>query len=41
MKDMDDINDDFGPTDVTIVIGANDVTKPETRIDASTPIHKP
>ena len=28
MKDMDDINDEFGRTDVTIVIGANDVTNP-------------
>ncbi len=26
MKDMDDINDEFGRTDVTVVIGANDVT---------------
>ncbi len=28
MKDMDDINDEFARTDVTIAIGANDVTNP-------------
>ena len=28
MKEMDDINDEFARTDVTIVIGANDVTNP-------------
>ena len=33
MKDMDDINDEFGRTDVTIVIGANDVTNPAARND--------
>jgi NAD(P) transhydrogenase subunit beta len=39
MKDMDDINDDFARTDVTIVIGANDVTNPAARNDPSSPIH--
>jgi NAD(P) transhydrogenase subunit beta len=39
MKDMDDINDEFGRTDVTIVIGANDVTNPAARNDSSSPIH--
>jgi H+-translocating NAD(P) transhydrogenase subunit beta len=39
MKDMDDINDEFGRTDVTIVIGANDVTNPAARTDPSSPIH--
>jgi len=39
MKDMDDINDEFGRTDVTIVIGANDVTNPAARNDPSSPIH--
>ena len=39
MKDMDDINDEFGRTDVTIVIGANDVTNPSARNDPSSPIH--
>src|ERR1700752_1802138 len=39
MKDMDDINDEFGRTDVTIVIGANDVVNPAARNDPSSPIH--
>jgi NAD(P) transhydrogenase subunit beta len=39
MKDMDDINGEFGRTDVTIVIGANDVTNPAARNDPSSPIH--
>ncbi len=39
MKDMDDINEDFARTDVTIVIGANDVTNPAARTDPSSPIH--
>jgi NAD(P) transhydrogenase subunit beta len=39
MKDMDDINDDFARTDVTIVIGANDVTNPAARNEASSPIY--
>ncbi|KMO83806.1 NAD(P)(+) transhydrogenase (Re/Si-specific) subunit beta [Mycolicibacterium chlorophenolicum] len=39
MKDMDDINDEFGRTDVTVVIGANDVTNPAARNDPGSPIH--
>ncbi|BBX75415.1 NAD(P)(+) transhydrogenase (Re/Si-specific) subunit beta [Mycobacterium shinjukuense] len=39
MKDMDDINDEFARTDVTVVIGANDVTNPAARNDASSPIY--
>lgn len=39
MKDMDDINDEFARTDVTIVIGANDVTNPAARNDQSSPIY--
>jgi NAD(P) transhydrogenase subunit beta len=39
MKEMDDINDDFSRTDVTIVIGANDVTNPAARNEPSSPIH--
>ena len=39
MKDMDDINDEFGRTDVAIVIGANDVTNPAARNDSSSPIY--
>ena len=39
MKEMDDINGEFGRTDVTVVIGANDVTNPAARNDPSSPIH--
>lgn len=39
MKEMDDINDEFARTDVTVVIGANDVTNPAARNDPSSPIH--
>ncbi|WP_375483338.1 NAD(P)(+) transhydrogenase (Re/Si-specific) subunit beta [uncultured Mycobacterium sp.] len=39
MKDMDDINDEFARTDVTLVIGANDVTNPAARNEPSSPIY--
>ncbi len=39
MKDMDDINGEFARTDVAIVIGANDVTNPAARNEASSPIY--
>ena len=39
MKEMDDINGEFSRTDVTIVIGANDVTNPAARQDSSSPIY--
>ncbi len=39
LKEMDDVNDEFARTDVTLVIGANDVTNPAARNDASSPIH--
>ncbi len=39
MKEMDDINGEFNRTDVSIVIGANDVTNPAARNDASSPIY--
>jgi H+-translocating NAD(P) transhydrogenase subunit beta len=39
LKEMDDINGEFTRTDVTLVIGANDVTNPAARNDASSPIY--
>ena len=39
LKEMDEINDEFSRTDVTLVIGANDVTNPAARNDPSSPIH--
>ena len=37
--DMESINDDFGTTDVSIVIGANDVVNPAAKEDKSSPIY--
>ncbi|MBF6356344.1 NAD(P)(+) transhydrogenase (Re/Si-specific) subunit beta [Nocardia higoensis] len=39
MKEMDDVNGEFSRTDVALVIGANDVTNPAAREDASSPIY--
>jgi NAD(P) transhydrogenase subunit beta len=39
LLDMDEINGDFLQTDVALVIGANDVTNPAARNDASSPIY--
>ncbi|MEU7218205.1 NAD(P)(+) transhydrogenase (Re/Si-specific) subunit beta [Nocardia iowensis] len=39
LKEMDDINGEFTRTDVALVIGANDVTNPAAREDASSPIY--
>ena len=39
LVEMDEINGDFPQTDVALVIGANDVTNPAARTDASSPIY--
>ena len=39
MKEMDDISGEFSRTDVTLVIGANDVTNPAARTTPSSPIY--
>ena len=39
LKEMDEINPEFETTDVTLVIGANDVTNPSAREDESSPIY--
>ena len=37
--EMDDMNSDLPQTDVALIIGANDVTNPAARSDASSPIY--
>ena len=39
LKEMDEINPEFETTDVTLVIGANDVTNPSAREDEGSPIY--
>jgi NAD(P) transhydrogenase subunit beta len=39
LKEMDEINGEFGRTDVALVIGANDVTNPAARTVADSPIY--
>src|SRR4029079_170425 len=39
LKEMDDINPEFARTDVSLIIGANDVTNPAAREDAGSPIY--
>jgi NAD(P) transhydrogenase subunit beta len=39
LKEMDDANSQFGRTDVSLVIGANDVTNPDARNKADSPIY--
>jgi NAD(P) transhydrogenase subunit beta len=39
LKEMDEINGEFSRTDITLVIGANDVTNPAARTDTASPIY--
>jgi NAD(P) transhydrogenase subunit beta len=39
LYDMDDINDEFSKTDVSLVIGANDVVNPAAKNSPSSPIY--
>jgi NAD(P) transhydrogenase subunit beta len=39
LKEMDDANSQFGRTDVSLVIGANDVTNPDARTKTDSPIY--
>src|SRR5436190_16967605 len=39
LREMDEINPEFSRTDVTLVIGANDVTNPAANSDPGSPIY--
>src|SRR5204862_8061166 len=39
LREMDDVNREFARTDVSLVIGANDVTNPDARTNQEPPIY--
>ncbi len=39
LKEMDEVNPEFASTDVTLVVGANDVVNPAAKSDPSAPIY--
>jgi NAD(P) transhydrogenase subunit beta len=39
LKEMDEVNPEFSRTDVTLVIGANDVTNPAAKNEPGSPIY--
>ena len=38
LREMDDVNPSFAQTDVSLIIGANDIVNPDARTDPSSPI---
>ncbi|MDA9913254.1 NAD(P)(+) transhydrogenase (Re/Si-specific) subunit beta, partial [Candidatus Nanopelagicales bacterium] len=39
LKEMDEINPEFGEADVALVVGANDVVNPAAKTDSTAPIY--
>jgi NAD(P) transhydrogenase subunit beta len=39
VKEMDEVNEDFGATDIVLIIGANDIVNPSALTDPSSPIY--
>ena len=39
LKEMDEVNPEFAPADVALVVGANDVVNPAARDDRTAPIY--